>query len=48
MPCETSHAYQSKAERLALGVTDSLMRVSVGIEDESDIVEDLDAALDKM
>jgi cystathionine beta-lyase/cystathionine gamma-synthase len=32
-------------ERNRLGITDGLVRISVGIEDAEDIIEDLDRAL---
>jgi cystathionine beta-lyase/cystathionine gamma-synthase len=32
-------------QRAALGITDSLVRISVGLEDAADIIEDLDQAL---
>ncbi|MCG6909391.1 MAG: PLP-dependent aspartate aminotransferase family protein [Deltaproteobacteria bacterium] len=44
-PVTTSHAKMSAAEREELGITDRLMRLSVGIEDPDDIREDLDQAL---
>jgi cystathionine beta-lyase/cystathionine gamma-synthase len=44
-PARSSHAYLSAAERAAVGVTDGLIRVSTGIEDVKDIVDDLDQAL---
>ncbi|MDH3893537.1 MAG: PLP-dependent transferase, partial [Chromatiales bacterium] len=31
--------------RAALGITDSLIRLSVGVEDVADLIADLDAAL---
>jgi cystathionine beta-lyase/cystathionine gamma-synthase len=34
--------------RARLGITDGLMRVSVGIEDVEDIVGDLEQALDRI
>jgi cystathionine beta-lyase/cystathionine gamma-synthase len=34
-----------KAEREAVGITDGLIRLSVGIEDVEDIIADLDQAL---
>jgi cystathionine beta-lyase/cystathionine gamma-synthase len=34
--------------RAKLGITDGLMRVSVGIEDVEDIVADLEQALDRI
>ncbi|TAK20665.1 MAG: aminotransferase class I/II-fold pyridoxal phosphate-dependent enzyme [Chloroflexota bacterium] len=44
-PAGTSHRALSRHERYAIGVTDGLIRLSVGIEDADDIVADLDAAL---
>ena len=40
-----THASIPKAERERLGITDNLIRLSVGIEDEDDLVEDLKNAL---
>jgi cystathionine gamma-synthase len=34
-------------ERLAVGITDSLIRYSVGIEDAADLIADLAQALDR-
>jgi len=45
LPCETSHSYLPKAEREKLGIKDSLIRVSVGIEDVEDLINDWDEAL---
>ncbi len=44
-PARTSHAKISREERLAIGVTDSLVRFSVGIEDVEDLMTDLSQAL---
>ena len=44
-PAQTSHARISAEERAALGITDSLLRLSVGIEDISDLKDDLELAL---
>jgi methionine-gamma-lyase len=46
-PARSSHAYLSESERSAMGVTDGLVRLSTGIEDLSDILEDLSRALAK-
>jgi cystathionine beta-lyase/cystathionine gamma-synthase len=46
-PARSSHAYLSPAERAELGVTDGLVRISTGIEDVDDILEDLRQALAK-
>lgn len=47
-PARTSHAKISQAERERIGVTDSLLRLSIGLEDAEDIKQDLDAALNKI
>jgi len=39
-----THAYLSKDEREKIGITDSLIRVSVGLENVDDLIEDLDNA----
>lgn len=44
-PAETSHAKISAEERHRIGVTDSLLRLSVGIENIEDLIEDLRQAL---
>lgn len=44
-PATTSHAGLSSAERRKLGITDSLVRVSVGIENTDDLLEDFAQAL---
>jgi len=44
-PATMSHATLSEAERAALGITEGTIRLSVGIEDERDLIEDLDQAL---
>ena len=40
-----THASMPKEVRDAVGITDSLVRLSVGIEDVEDIIGDLDQAL---
>jgi cystathionine beta-lyase/cystathionine gamma-synthase len=44
-PATTSHSGLSRRERDARGITDSLIRMSVGIESTDDLIEDLDQAL---
>ena len=44
-PASTTHQQLSDAEQLASGVSPDYIRVSVGIEDVQDIIEDLDQAL---
>ena len=46
-PATMTHASVPIEKRQSLGITDGLVRVSVGIEDIEDILEDLDQALDK-
>jgi cystathionine beta-lyase/cystathionine gamma-synthase len=45
VPASTSHAMLSPSERKLLGITDQLVRVSVGIEHIDDLTADLDQAL---
>lgn len=44
-PAIMTHASVPKAHREALGVTDTLIRLSVGIEDVDDLIGDLETAL---
>lgn len=44
-PSTTSHAGMSPADRRRLGILDSLIRVSIGIEATEDIITDFDCAL---
>jgi cystathionine beta-lyase/cystathionine gamma-synthase len=41
----TSHAKVPPAERQRLGITEALLRLSVGIEHHEDLTEDLNQAL---
>jgi cystathionine beta-lyase/cystathionine gamma-synthase len=45
-PVSMTHASVPEARRLELGLTDSMVRLSVGIEDLKDLQEDLGQALD--
>lgn len=45
MPCFMSHASIPAAVREARGLTEDLVRISVGIEDVNDLIADLDYAL---
>ncbi|MCB2214065.1 aminotransferase class I/II-fold pyridoxal phosphate-dependent enzyme [bacterium] len=40
-PASMTHCHTPRKERLAAGITDGLVRLSVGIEDSSDILRDL-------
>lgn len=47
-PVSTSHRPMPKEQRLKLGITDGLIRLSVGIEPMEAIIEDLAQALDQI
>jgi cystathionine gamma-lyase/cystathionine beta-lyase/cystathionine gamma-lyase/homocysteine desulfhydrase len=44
-PATMTHAAVPEADRARLGITPGLIRISVGIEDEEDLLADLDGAL---
>ncbi|XP_029356557.1 cystathionine gamma-lyase [Echeneis naucrates] len=44
-PAIMTHASVPENERSVLGISDTLIRLSVGLEDEADIIEDLEQAL---
>ncbi len=46
LPVETSHLSLTPAERKEAGIADGLVRMSVGIEDKEDLIEDLKSALE--
>ena len=46
LPALMTHASTPPKVRVALGITDQLVRISVGIEDSDDLIADLKAALD--
>jgi len=46
LPSEMTHKSIPKEKRYQSGVTDSLIRLSVGIEDVQDLIEDLEQALE--
>lgn len=46
-PASTTHAQLSEEEQLAAGVTPDMIRLSIGIEDPDDLIDDLAQALDK-
>jgi len=47
-PCSTTHSGVAEKERLAMGITEDMLRFSVGLEDVEDLKEDLDQALRKI
>lgn len=46
-PASTTHAQLSEEDQAAAGVTPDMIRVSVGIEDADDLIEDLAGSLEK-
>jgi len=47
-PASMTHAPVPREERLAAGITDGLVRISIGIEDVEDIIADLEGALETL
>ena len=47
-PASMTHAAMTPEDRLEFGITDSLIRFSVGIENIEDVIEDLDQALEQV
>ena len=45
-PATMTHASIPREERLKIGLTDTLIRLSIGVEDASDLIEDLDRGLE--
>lgn len=46
VPSRTSHRKMTPEEREQVGIGDGLVRVSVGVEDNEDLVEDFRQALE--
>ena len=46
-PASTTHSKLSEEDRLEVGITDGLVRISAGLEHVDDIIADLDQALSK-
>ena len=44
-PASMTHASIPREERLKVGLTDSLIRLSIGVEDVDDLIEDLEKSL---
>jgi len=47
-PVQTSHSGMAPEERIAAGIKDELIRLSIGIEDVEDLIADLGQALKKI
>jgi O-succinylhomoserine sulfhydrylase len=46
-PASTTHAKLTEKERLEVGITPGMVRISVGLENIIDIIEDIEQALRK-
>jgi methionine-gamma-lyase len=44
-PASMSHSYMSEEQKAAVGITDGLLRLSVGIETAADLLDDIEGAL---
>ena len=44
-PASTTHAKLSAEDRLVVGITDGLIRISIGLENIDDLIEDIEQAL---
>jgi len=47
-PASTTHAGVAEATRLEMGITEGMLRLSVGLEDPLDLIDDLDRALTRV
>ena len=47
-PCNTSHHSISREDRERRGITDGMLRLSIGLEDASDLIADLNQALNQL
>ena len=47
-PATTTHRRLTPEARAAVGITDGTIRLSVGLEDPADLIDDLSAALDAL
>ena len=47
-PVTMTHAAMPPDERIAAGITDGLVRLSIGLEDVEDLISDLEAALERV
>ena len=47
-PARMTHASVARSEREKIGIGDNLIRVSVGIEDVDDLIEDLERGLERV
>ena len=45
LPYEMTHRWIPEEEKVSNGITENLIRMSIGLEDKEDIIEDLNQAL---
>ena len=46
-PATSSHRELSSEQRVAIGITESMVRISLGIEDAGDLIADIEQALER-
>jgi cystathionine beta-lyase/cystathionine gamma-synthase len=46
--CKTKNQQLTQEERLAIEIPDTMIRISIGLEDIDDLIEDMDQALSKI
>ena len=47
-PVRTSHSKMTRTQRADAGIKDNLLRVSVGIEDQQDLIDDFEMAVSRV
>ena len=47
-PCSITHVQLTQKEKEITGITDNVIRLSIGLENAEDIIADLDQALSKI
>ncbi|MBY9000601.1 MAG: PLP-dependent transferase, partial [Candidatus Heimdallarchaeota archaeon] len=47
-PAFTTHQQLTQEERISLGIPDTMIRMSIGLENVNDLIEDMDQALSKI
>ncbi len=47
-PSTTTHQRLTNEQRAELGISDGLVRISIGLEDENDLIDDIQQALDQI
>ena len=47
-PATTTHSRLDAEQRALVGITDNMVRLSIGLEDPADLLDDLNHALDRL